>query len=105
MLPSHLMVENRTGGARPEWDCSVIRQPGNIGSSARRRYARRPRFSSFTEQPDLLAKSITCRLAILARFACADVNALPVVRLYFDRLVTAVAPNVEPHVVAALFQL
>src|SRR5207245_2855014 len=46
MLPIHLMVENRSGGAGPEWDCSVTR-PGDIGSSGRRRYATRPGFSSF----------------------------------------------------------
>src|SRR6476620_8346494 len=104
MLPSHLMVENRSVGAGPEWDCSVMR-PGDIGSSARRRYARRPGFSLFNDQPDLLAKSVACSLAILARLACADVNAQPIVHLYFDRLVTAVTANVEAHVVAALFQL
>src|SRR5438477_2546233 len=62
-------------------------------------------FRSFDDQPDLLAKSVACSLAILARFACADVNTPPIVHLYFYRLVTAVAANVEAHVVAALFQL
>src|SRR5438477_7636358 len=61
-------------------------------------------FRSFDDQ-DLLATSVACSLAILARLAGADVNALPIVDLYFDRLVTAVTANVEAHIVTALFQL
>jgi hypothetical protein len=35
-------VENRSGGAVPEWDCSVMR-PGDIGSSAAQEICQRPR--------------------------------------------------------------
>ena len=48
--------------------------------------------------------SIPRRLAVFARFARADVNALAVVHLDFDRLVTAVAADVEAHVVTLLSQ-
>src|SRR5205823_5909466 len=62
-------------------------------------------FPPLDDQSDLDAKSVPCSLAILARLACADVNALPFVHLYLDGLVTAVAANVEAHVVTAFFQL
>jgi len=48
------------------------------------------------------AQSIARRLAVLARFARAYVNALAIVHFNLDRLVTAVAADVEADVMAAL---
>ena len=48
-----------------------------------------------------LNESISCGLAVFARFARADVNALAIVHLDLDRLVAAVAADIEAHVVAA----
>ena len=101
MPPSHLRVENRSAVAGPEWDCSMMR-PDDTGRVRARRYARPPGLLLFYVQPDLLAKSISRRLAVLARFARADVNALAIVHLDFDRLITAVTADIEAHVVARL---
>ena len=46
--------------------------------------------------------SITLRLAIFAGFAGADVNALTIVHLDLDRLITAVPAHVESHVMSSL---
>src|SRR5439155_25108215 len=48
------------------------------------------------------AQSIARRLAVLARFARAYVNALAIVHFILDRLVTAVAADVQPDAMAAL---
>ncbi len=48
------------------------------------------------------AESIARRLAVLARFAGADIDTLAVVHFDFDRLITAVAADVEADVMAAL---
>src|SRR5437899_6370602 len=53
---------------------------------------------------DSLQRSITCGLTVLARFACADVNAVAIMQLYFDGLVATVATNVKTHIVTAFFQ-
>ena len=51
-----------------------------------------------------LSPSIPCCLTVLAAFAGAEIDALAVVHLDFDRLVTAVATDVGTNVVALLFQ-
>src|SRR5438445_181081 len=38
-----------------------------------------------------------------ARFACANVNALAIVHLNLDRLIAAIAADIDTHVVSALF--
>src|SRR5438067_11610490 len=61
-------------------------------------------FSVLGSRRDSFRGSITCGLTILARFACPDVNALAIVQLYFDGLVTTVATYVKTHLVTAFFQ-
>src|SRR5438105_2208599 len=50
------------------------------------------------------SRSVTGCLSVFTRFACADVNALPVMHLNLDCLITAVTTNIDAHMVAALFQ-
>src|SRR5215467_816457 len=63
-----------------------------------------PQFTG-QEKTRLPFPSVSCRHSVLARFAGADVNALAIVHFDFDRLITAVAADVETHVVSFLAQL
>jgi len=65
-------------------------------------------FYGFSNQRYATIELLSCglvarRLAVFARFACTDVNALTLVHLNFDRLIATVAPNVKTYIVAALF--
>src|SRR6476660_3582473 len=62
-------------------------------------------FSVLGCRRDSLRGSITCGLTILARFACSDVNALAIMQLYFDCLVTTVATYVKAHLMTTFFQI
>src|ERR1700731_3509565 len=59
--------------------------------------------SKFADETRCQIGSVAGRLAVFARFACADIDPLAPVHLNFDRLIAAVTADIDPHVVAALF--
>src|SRR5437660_657933 len=59
--------------------------------------------SKFADDTRCYVGSVAGRLAVFARFACANVNALAIVHLNLDRLIAAIAADIDTHVVSALF--
>jgi len=89
--------------ARKNFSRSAERE--NRTSNARRRNLpslNRTR-SKFADETRCQIGSVTGGHSVFARFAPANVDALAIVHLNLDRLITAVAAGIDTHVVAALF--